>query len=252
MAKAVYLGVGGQSRKVPKMYIGVGGQAKRIFKAYIGVGGQAKAFFFDLDASYERVEYIDAATEGPYIVLPITTQEGLKLYFKAAWTWNNNPTTYIGGGTGASKAMRFRFHDGDGATVQGEGEVDVPHSNANQIAAGNVVQDTLADVEIDFGDYNGTRAGHLTVAGDTYNFTRIALENPGSQMGLFAWMGSSGATVKRGRFGEVKAYDKNNDLIMDFIPVVKRTGRVPGFFDLVSMKFYGNVGTGSFTAGPNI
>lgn len=42
---------------------------------------------------------------------------------------------------------------------------------------------------------------------------------------------------------------KNNELIFDFIPV--RVGQVGYMFDKVSMKLFGNSGTGSFVLGPD-
>lgn len=43
-------------------------------------------------------------------------------------------------------------------------------------------------------------------------------------------------------------YD-NSNLIRDFVPCIEPAGAV-GLYDLVDGKFYGNAGTGSFTAGP--
>lgn len=54
-------------------------------------------------------------------------------------------------------------------------------------------------------------------------------------------------------FGSFKLYGgklfDNGNLIRDFVPCIDPTGAV-GLYDLVDGKFYGNAGTGSFTAGP--
>lgn len=54
-------------------------------------------------------------------------------------------------------------------------------------------------------------------------------------------------------FGSFKLYVgklfDNGNLIRDFVPCIDPTGAV-GLYDLVGGKFYGNTGTGSFTAGP--
>lgn len=54
-------------------------------------------------------------------------------------------------------------------------------------------------------------------------------------------------------FGSFKLYVcqlyDNGNLIRDFVPCIDPTGAV-GLYDLVDGKFYGNAGTGSFTAGP--
>ena len=47
-----------------------------------------------------------------------------------------------------------------------------------------------------------------------------------------------------------KIYD-NGTLIRDFVPCQNPTGDV-GLYDLVGAQFYGNAGTGSFTAGPEV
>ena len=51
------------------------------------------------------------------------------------------------------------------------------------------------------------------------------------------------------RFYSLKLYDKNKNLLRDFIPVRNnRTGKA-GLYDKVENKFYGNSGTGDFIAG---
>lgn len=44
---------------------------------------------------------------------------------------------------------------------------------------------------------------------------------------------------------------KNDVLIKDFIPCINKQNEV-GLYDLVSSNFYGNIGTGAFTAGPEV
>ena len=56
--------------------------------------------------------------------------------------------------------------------------------------------------------------------------------------------------------GSYKCYavkiSKNNTIIRNFIPVKDIINNVYGMFDTVTEKFYGNAGTGAFTAGPEI
>lgn len=56
-----------------------------------------------------------------------------------------------------------------------------------------------------------------------------------------------------GNYSAVKLYScqiyDNGNPIRDFVPCIDPTGAV-GLYDLVAGKFYGNAGTGSFTAGP--
>lgn len=53
-----------------------------------------------------------------------------------------------------------------------------------------------------------------------------------------------------GRVYYCKIYN-NNTLIKDFIPVKRKNDNVIGLFDIVNNRFYTNLGTGSFIAGPN-
>ena len=52
MAKKIYIGVDGTSRKIKKGYIGVDGVARKIKKAYIGVGGVARPCFSGGELAY--------------------------------------------------------------------------------------------------------------------------------------------------------------------------------------------------------
>lgn len=53
-----------------------------------------------------------------------------------------------------------------------------------------------------------------------------------------------------GKLYSCKLYD-NATLIRDFIPCKNDAGAI-GLYDLVNSKFYGNAGTGAFTAGPEV
>ena len=54
-----------------------------------------------------------------------------------------------------------------------------------------------------------------------------------------------------GRLYSVKAYDNNNVLIYDFIPVLDYNG-IPCMYDKVTQQFFYNQGTGQFIAGPSL
>lgn len=59
---------------------------------------------------------------------------------------------------------------------------------------------------------------------------------------------NSGISYGSHKLFSCQIYD-NGNLIRDFVPCIDPTGAV-GLYDLVGGKFYGNAGTGSFTAGP--
>ena len=246
-----YIGIDSKAKDVKAAYIGVDGEAKKIFKGYIGVDGLAKPFYFDLDAAFQRVQYLTAATAGPYITLPITTQEGLKLSFEVGWV-GSGASSYMGCSLSNNRAQEFRLRKKDGALIRAEGQVYIPRTNSNDYVAGTISGSALVSVQVDFGNYPSSTATTLTVGSDSSSSTRVAMASTGNSMGLFAAFNTSTPTPHVGCFGEIKAYDASDNLIMDFVPVVKRTGSVPGFYDLVSMQFYTNEGTGSFTAGPDV
>ena len=60
--------------------------------------------------------------------------------------------------------------------------------------------------------------------------------------------GGLGATPAAAKLWMCQIYD-NGVLVRDYVPCVSPSGAV-GLFDLVGREFYGNAGTGTFTAGP--
>ena len=49
-----------------------------------------------------------------------------------------------------------------------------------------------------------------------------------------------------------KIYDNNNNLICDLVPCYRKSDGVIGMYDLVSDVFRTNLGTGTFTKGPDV
>lgn len=45
---------------------------------------------------------------------------------------------------------------------------------------------------------------------------------------------------------------KDGDLVRDFIPCYRKLDNVAGLYDMVNDEFYTNIGTGTFTLGPNV
>lgn len=56
----------------------------------------------------------------------------------------------------------------------------------------------------------------------------------------------------KARIYYLKLFDNNNNLLKDFIPVMRSSDGVICMYDLISMQFYENDGTGTFIAGPVI
>ena len=81
-----------------------------------------------------------------------------------------------------------------------------------------------------------TMTNHLYLFAQNYNGT--------------ARFHDSGTGVRQIRY--FKYYDKNNTLIRDLVPAIRKSDGVASMFDLVSNSFMPVSGTGTFTAGPAV
>ena len=91
----------------------------------------------------------------------------------------------------------------------------------------------------------------LEINNQTLNFTKQTFSAPYNLL-IFATHRNSGITIScsdaKLKIYFLKIYD-NGTLVRDFIPCQKPDGTV-GLWDDVNSVFYGNVGSGTFTAGP--
>ena len=221
-----------------------------------GASGYQGAVFFKfsrrlLPAGYQQVEYLKAASAGPYVVMPITTQEGLSLEFDCI-PYTGADSCYIGCTISTGRRQYFRFDRYQpGAIVYGRGYTYCAATDlaTTEIGVSSVDDDNLNHVVVRFGDYTGNRSAGCTWFGYTATGTRTdALSAVGDPMYLFG----NTASGERGTFGKVAAYNASDSLIMFLIPCKRTSDNVLGYYDAVSKTFLTNVGTGSFTAGPNI
>ena len=93
----------------------------------------------------------------------------------------------------------------------------------------------------------------LEINNQTLNFTKQTFSAPYNLL-IFATHRNSGITIScsdaKLKIYFLKIYD-NGTLVRDFIPCQKQDGTV-GLWDDVNSAFYGNAGTGTFTAGPEV
>lgn len=89
----------------------------------------------------------------------------------------------------------------------------------------------------------------LTLDGKNSTFAKTTFQSSYNLL-LFATITNGNVDSQRGKMAvySCQIY-ANGNLIRDFVPCVDFTGNA-GLYDLVGGKFYGNAGTGSFTAGP--
>ena len=88
----------------------------------------------------------------------------------------------------------------------------------------------------------------FVVNGTSYQMTGTGAEST-NNIFIF-WVGNQAYTDNRGRMKlySFQMYD-NGTIVRDFIPCKKPDGTI-GLWDDVNSVFYGNAGTGTFTAGP--
>ena len=87
-----------------------------------------------------------------------------------------------------------------------------------------------------------------TIDGVSKSYTNVTFQVPvnlallaNNQNGNITWFASA-------KLYSCQIYD-NGTLVRDFVPCINASGEV-GLYDLVGKQFYGNAGTGTFTAGP--
>ena len=88
----------------------------------------------------------------------------------------------------------------------------------------------------------------LTLDGENFTFEKATFQSSYNLL-LFATITNGSVDSQRGKMAvySCQLYD-NGNLIRDFIPCINASGAV-GLYDLVGKQFYGNAGTGTFTAG---
>lgn len=89
----------------------------------------------------------------------------------------------------------------------------------------------------------------LSLDGNVFSFDSTSFQSAYNLL-LFASITNGNVDSQRGQMSiySCQIYD-NGNLIRDFVPCIDPTGNA-GLYDLVGGKFYGNAGTGVFSAGP--
>ena len=94
------------------------------------------------------------------------------------------------------------------------------------------------------------KAKKATINGYSYTLSNVTFQNTQSML-LFAFREYDGSpTISSAmRLYGCRIYDDNGSLALDLVPALCETGLV-GLVDKLTGSFYGNSGSGSFTAGP--
>lgn len=194
------------------------------------------------DEPYKKLEYIESVGK-QYIDMNTanTLTSGCKVETNVSFA---SPTTRqcIFGTEVASPFYRnYLFKTSSGFECGAYDYNNVRYSvSANQI------------LEIDYSTIKGNN--YLKVNNSTIWSNKDNHDRAASSLYLFAFHNRFNRANEYStmRLYFFKLYNSNNELIRDLIPVERKSDNVICMFDKVTKTFYTNLGTGEFTAGPEI
>ena len=214
MAKAAYIGVNGTARKVKKMFVGV--------PTRIG----ALKYLDHIESS--GTQYIDTGYKA--------TSENYRIKCKFTVITNTANTVLFGGGSSSdiisvliTADSQLKFYVGDGSV-----------SDALSPFESGV------EYEMECHASNGTLTVNLNGVSRSGSYSGTI--NKDYPLFIFANIASGSANQMSDiRVSEFQIYD-NDILVRDFVPCENSDGEI-GLYGKVNGQFYGNAGTGVFTAG---
>ena len=190
-----------------------------------------------LPAGYTQVEYIQS-TGTQYINLDYTLHKEQKAIIRLEFTDLGNQAifgTYSGNyieAFGLSGQSKWEYRDAKSGWVS---------------SSTTAVVDTLYDAEL----YYGSTSQYLKVNGTTVlESTAAHTTNVSSVPAFLLSRNSSGSQnySAKAKLYSFKLYD-GDTLVRDMVPCINDSTDKAGMYDLVNGVFYGNEGTGDFTAG---
>ena len=211
-------------------------------KAY---GGTVQEIAPDLWGRYVPVEYIQSSgtqyidtdyklkmTDTVKLKVQIETLKSSVQFIFGSRGQTNNNYYQLYYGTAYSKGGRLAY----GRNTLSSGDfIDI-----------NLLENSMYEFEI--------ASGLLNINGSSISDMTISNVDALTNLGLFArknnddtWTGQS--SIKMYYF---QILDNTHSVVHNFIPVKDTTNNTYGMYDTVEGKFYGNDGTGAFTAGPEI
>lgn len=240
--------IGGVRHTLPNGYVNIGGVARKLLEGYANIDGVVHLLYKGvptpeepasrLPSGYKEVEYIESSGM-QYIDTGFKPKGSTRVVadhesFSVA---SGYPTVF-------------------GARDSGGGGGFVCHYSANTKLIYWYYGSNTPSLEVsnpwgrhvvDFNQNKLYRDGVLISTQTLQSFTSI--------VNLYLFVLKYGATVPsihqcKMRLYSCQIYD-NGTLVRDFVPCKNPSGAV-GLFDLVNSVFYGNIGSGSFTAGAEV
>jgi|GEM_PF-5507031 len=249
--------IGGTAYTITHGRAKIGGTTYDIGAGKTKIGGTAKDIVFGtVPYKYQQVAYVEASSDGPYIVLPITTQEGLRLEFECMQVEGSSRTETCRMGFSASNNRKqyFTGYKTTSTILSYYGRIYIGSKTATaesqplfRRVSGSY---EMVNVVVNFGNYGTTNTASVKVEDDSASVSiSSAISFAGNPFYLYSYSTSS---ARAGIFGRVTAYNGSGAVIMDLYPVKRKSDNVPGFWDTVSKQFLTNAGSGSFSVGANV
>lgn len=192
-----------------------------------------------LPNGYSEVEYIEG-NGSPFINTGVsvnsTSFNKLRVVYESSYSTFSN-SYYLVNGISSSGNIFYCGLTNTGSVAYGNGTQDI---NVGQTLSLNT------RYIVDFSPITGSYSvGSVSRTGLSFNAPSTSRE-----FYLFAYNTGTGAQAHSERLYSCQIYD-NGTLVRDFVPC-KNPSNAVGLYELVNGQFYGNSGTGSFTAGNEV
>jgi hypothetical protein len=214
-----------------------GGFCRLLIAAAVFCGAFAAQAAGTLPAGYTELEYIESSGT-QYINTGIVPKTTTRVFCDFQYTATSGQCGW--GSTGSKESFFFG--------VAGDGTFKATVSGNFTVSPTGVAVDTdrhTFDISMSALKLDGTAFANAT----TSPFSNAASGNTLYLFALHAGWSPYVVNYASMRIYSCKIYD-GETLVRDFVPVVRASDSKAGLYDLETDAFFGNAGSGSFTAGP--
>lgn len=185
-----------------------------------------------LPSGYKRLEYIQN-TGTQYIDTGIVAKSSL--IFRVKFNMQSTKGHNIAGLYVDSNHC-YRFF-----TYNNQGYLDIGFDSRTRIIGGTIQYDTVYEMEAGNCYIEDLQTGETVASGTAVSEFTLSGN---------VCLGGTSAEQENGKYYYLKIYDGSN-LVRDMVPCINASGEI-GLWDDVNGVFYGNAGTGTFEAGPEV
>lgn len=193
----------------------------------------------DLPAEYQRVEFIDGSAAGAVINTGVHPKESLAAVVKFM------PLELTGDVLFGTKGSGNDSDDWRVFNASGTAYFDCGNGNGGRITAGGKLPaNTLANVAfLNHSLYDLTTGKNWMAKQNPVSFNETNYD--------IYLNGGSTTMTSQSKWYSFALYDCGV-AVRDFIPCYRKSDNVVGMYDTVTKGFFTSVGSGQFTAGPNV